>query len=173
MSCASVLVSALRKDSAVFLLSAGGWIGCTAIQINKLPGDGGRVLLLCHVLAGSRAMRKLFQGSWLQLALSELTCWEGEPPCIAIPQQDSSAVTSNWSATANSSTSRVQVLYGRKEQVVGRELLLETEKSRIGQLHRKAECVRNKIPACGIFLVIVQLPLGDLSVPIGSAYADP
>lgn len=67
----------------------------------------------------------------------------------------------------------MQVLYGRKEQVVGRELLLETEKSRIGQLHCKAECVRNKIPACGIFLVIVQLPLGDLSVPLGSAYADP
>lgn len=173
MFCASVLVSALRKDSAVFLLSAGGWIGCTAIQINKLPGDGGRVLLLCHVLAGSRAMRKLFQGSWLQLAPSELTCWEGEPPCIAIPQQDSSAVTSNWSATANSSTSWVRVLYGRKEQVAGRELLLETEKSRIGQLHRKAECVRNKIPACGIFLVIVQLLLGQLSVPLGSAYADP
>lgn len=49
------------------------------------------------------------------------------------------------------------MLYGRKEQVAGRELLLETEKSRIGQLHRKAECVRNKIPACGTFLAIVQL----------------
>lgn len=68
----------------------------------------------------------------------------------------------------------MRVLYGRKEQVAGRrELLLETEKSRIGQLHRKAECVRNKIPACGIFLVIVQLLLGQLSVPLGSAYADP
>lgn len=58
--------------------SAACWLGMRVWEVLEVsPGrchseDGGRVLLPCRVLAGSCAMRKLFQGSWLQLAPSEL-----------------------------------------------------------------------------------------------------